>query len=377
MPFCKELVFENKPEGSSVLQSFSWDGNKYNSLLSKSAEDDLLIAINEITRQHTKIYTGQTEEHFFKVKLIDYSDEIEALINSKDFDFRLKRILPLKYEDSFSAKDVIHKHYREFMGDSLERFEYEVYLDNEKIYKPYDARCILESDIVFWDLSFEKESDEVPGDKIGVLWFTFNRKVTTNSENTPRGIYVRSKNMMLGNEYAIADSMTRLSSDYVATYRELTQTLNGVYGELLIDTERLSDNARRDWFKIDKSSNELKIILTDFLRKLKAYRYAASKAFNHKQDKTKKQVIEAYRNLTGGFNIAEFEKNFTDMTPEPVTENIFLYADDDIPRHSMTSKKFYETIIIALRQYCLENKGVDGIDELIKIRTFLKKYLNE
>ena len=50
-------------------------------------------------------------------------------------------------------------------------------------------------------------------------------------------------------------------------YRELTQTLNGIYGELLIDTARLSDNARRDWFKIYASSIQLRVV-SRILRKL-------------------------------------------------------------------------------------------------------------
>ena len=69
---------------------------------------------------------------------------------------------------------------------------------------------------------------------------------------------------------------------------ELTQTLNGVYGELLIDTQRLSDNARRDWFKIDLNSNQLRVILTDYLKKLTTHRRDASAAFNDKKAESKR-----------------------------------------------------------------------------------------
>lgn len=378
MPFCSKLVFVNKVKNSNDLQIFSWNGDKYNKLLAQSKEDDLAKAIDEITEYKTIQYEGNNNEHFFRVELINYSEEIAELITAADFKSKLCRLLPLRYSESFVGKDQIHNHYREFMGDNLDKYEFSVLLNGEQLFKPYTNDNILESDIVYWDLSFEQISEEIPCEKIGVLWFTFNRKVYSNPIDSPRGILVRSKNMLLGNEYAIADSVTKGSSDYVATYRELTQTLNGVYGELLIDTTRLSDNARRDWFKIDTSSNQLRVILVDYMKKLKAYRYAASQAFNDKKARQKREkVIVAYKELTGGFDTKQFEKDFyAAPAPEKNTPN-FIYADDDIPRHSVTAKKFYEEIIEGLKNYFMENEGDDGMESFIKVRTFLKHFLNK
>lgn len=377
MPFCNKLIFTNKIEGAAEVQEFTWNGEKYNKLLSQSASDDLEKAIDEITECNTKQYCGCASDHFFKVELISYSDEISDLLSLENFVDNLCKLLPVKYSETFSAKDRIHEHYASFMGDELQKFEFDVFLDDVQLFKPYKDEHILESDIVFWDLSFEKTSDDMPSEKIGVLWFTFNRRVSSNPPKAPRGIFVRSKNMLLGTEYAIADSVTKGNKEYVATYRELTQTLNGVYGELLIDTARLSDNARRDWFRIDASSIQLRNILTDYLRKLKAYRYAASLAFNDKQTETKKKkVIVAYEELTRGFDSKKFEQEFYDTDDEPKPENNFFYADDDIPRRSVTAKKFYEEILTGLKQYCTAMDGEQGIEIFIKMRTFLKQYLN-
>ena len=378
MPFCNKLVFTNKTEGSSIVQKFSWNGEKYNKLLSQSDSDDLEKAIDEITECYTEPYSGNSADHYFKVQLIEYREEITALIEMEDFKSNLCKLLPLKYNDSFPAKDQIHKHYLEYMGDGLEKYEFDVLLNGEALYKPYTEDNILESDIVFWDLCFEKTSDDIPNEKIGVLWFTFNRKVSSNPPKSPRGLLVRSKNMLLGTEYAIADSVTKGNNEYVATYRELAQTLNGVYGELLIDTARLSDNARRDWFRIDASSIQLRSILADYLKKLKAYRYAASQAFNDKQTEAKKKkVIFAYEELTKGFDIQKFEKDFYNTTNEPKDENLFFYADDDIPRRSVTAKKLYEEILTGLKEYFTEIDNEQGIELFIKARTFLKQYLEK
>lgn len=377
MPFCKELIFKNKVENEEEIQVFSWDGEKYNTLLSQSETDDLESAIEQITQKSILKYEGNISDHFFKVELVSYRTEIEELVNGKDFKQNLSRLLPLKYADSFEAKKSIHSHYEKFMGESLEKYEFDVYLDNEQLYKPYSEAHILESDVVFWDLSFEQLSEEVPAEKIGVLWFTFNRKVSSNPANSPRGIFVRSKNMLLGNEYAIADSVSKGNNDYVTTYRELTQTLNGVYGELLIDTQRLSDNARRDWFKIDLNSNQLRVILTDYLKKLTTYRRDASAAFNDKKAESKRtKVINSYRELTGGFDTKQFERDFYSPEPEK-EEKIFQYANDDIPRHSITAKKFYDEIVVALKEYFIKTDEDKGIEKFLKIRTYLKHKLND
>lgn len=376
MPFCKELIFKNKVENEEEIQVFSWDGEKYNTLLSQSETDDLESAIEQITQKSVLKYEGNISDHFFKVELVSYRTEIEELVNGKDFKRKLSRLLPLKYADSFEAKKAIHNHYKKFMGESLEKYEFDVYLDDDQLYKPYSETHILESDIVFWDLSFDQLSEEVPAEKIGVLWFTFNRKVSSNPADSPRGIFVRSKNMLLGNEYAIADSVSKGNNDYVTTYRELTQTLNGVYGELLIDTQRLSDNARRDWFKIDQNSNQLRVILTDYLKKLTTYRRDASAAFNDKKAESKRtRVINSYRELTGGFDTKQFEKDFYSPESEK-EERIFQYANDDIPRHSITAKKFYDEIVIALKEYFIKTEKDNGIEIFLKIRTYLKQKLN-
>ena len=376
MPFCKKLVFKNKTVGNNIVQCFSWDGNRYNELLSTAEEDDLETAITKITDSYEE-RSNSIDEHYFRVELIDFKEEINSLVHSKNFEVSLSKLLPLQYSDSFAAKETIHKHYLEFMDSPLEQYEYIVCLNNKQLFKPYDENSILESDIVIWDLSFSNCGDS-DNERIGILWFTFNRKVSANPSNSPRGILVRSKNMLMGNEYALANAISNSNSEYVATYRELTQTLNGVFGELLIDTHKLSDNARRDWFKIDQYCLQLGVIITDFLRKLKEYRYAASQAFNDKNNQTKRErVISAYVNLTNGVNPRLFEEEFYSLVEKDAPKNSFIYANDDIPRLSVQNKRLYETIIRLIRQYCIESYGDEGIEQFIRIRTFIKQKLND
>jgi len=327
------------------------------------------------------MYDGDISEHFFKVEIINYNVEIEELLAREDFKAKLCMMLPLRYSPEFTCQKEISDYYEKFMGYSLDRYSFPINLNGEEIYKPYNDSNILESGINFWELRYRSKEKGVAGEKIGILWYTFNRKVTANPTDKPYGILVRSKNMLMGDHNALADALFRSKSDdYVATFRELTQTLQGVYGEMLLDSPQLNDNARRDWFRIDDASIELRNIIFDFMKRLHTYRYVASKAFNAiENDVNRKKLTEAFTNLTSNYEPKEFVDNFYE-TKRAATEKqssstpAFKYADDDIPYASLTNKKFYEKIAQSLREYFLQK---NDIQEFLKIRAYIKKSMNK
>jgi hypothetical protein len=216
-------------------------------------------------------------------------------------------LLPLNYSPDFTWQKLIKDEYAMCMGRALENYCFSILLNGNELFKPYRNGHILESDIVFWPLQFRAKSADSAPTKFGVLWFTFNRLVKVVTEKGPYGIMVRSKNMLVGSTDALAQVVSNSKSDYVATDREITQTLSSVYGEILIDTNELSDNARRDWFKVDSASLELRNIIAEFLRRLISYRNAASKALNDKNNNQKKnKFIKTYTELTCGIDAEHF-----------------------------------------------------------------------
>ena len=191
----------------------------------------------------------------------------------------------------------------------------------------------------------------------------------------------------MGDHNALADAMFRnKSDDYVATFRELTQTLQGVYGEMLLHSTRLNDNARRDWFRPDSASIELRNIIFDFMRRLHAYRNVASKAFNAiENDKNKQKLTEAFIELTSNYEPKEFVASFYDSkrkNEESKNENNgnskpdphYEFADEDIPHSSITIKKFYDKLIAFVKEFFVSK---DELQEFLRLRAYLKKQLNE
>lgn len=377
MPFCDRLVFQNKPKGCAQTQIFCWNGQNYAKLLLQEKDQDLSDAIADISQSSEVAYEGDAGDHFFKVSIEHYHEEIDELIRSDDFTKQLSMLLPLRYSPTFTAQGLIKQEYEKLMHKSLDQFGYDIRLDGTPLYKPYEDHHILESEIVFWPLQLKAKSDDLPAEKIGLLWFTFNRRVTANPTSEPRGIRVRSKNMLVGNNDSLAVAVSVNSRDYVATYRELTQSLAGVYGEMLLYTSSLEDNARRDWFKISASSIELRGIIAEFLRRLIAYRYAASKAFNDRSSIKKKQtLITTYSELTQGIKQEQFLSHFyvQEQPRESNRDTVFDYADDDLPRASVAIKRFYDRALGALRDFYAEE---NDLQTFFKMRAYLKKKLNE
>jgi hypothetical protein len=213
-------------------------------------------------------------------------------------------------------------------------------------------------------------------ERIGILWFTFNRIIKARPKDRPYGILVRSKNMLMGDQYALANDVIRSKSDYITTPRELTQALNGVCGEMLINYEKLRDNARRDWFRIDEDSIILRHIIVEFMKRLHTYRYAASDYFSDKKkEKREERLIEAYKGLITNYDPDKFIPEINKLKKEiEASKEVFEFADDDIATLAITTKRFYDRLMKCLYEYF---SGRNKIGEFIEIRTTIKKCLNQ
>lgn len=374
MPLCSQLVFENKPPGINKRLIFTWDGEKFNDLLNKG--EDIDATLDQITSGSSENYDGDIGDHYFKVKIQGYQEAIKDLLISKSFQNQLCTLLPLRYSPKFTKQNEIKNKYNDFMGQNLDKFSCSVKLDNKELYKPYTDKDILASDIVFWDLLYPSMEENASTERIGILWFTFNRVIKALPKDRPYGIMVRSKNMLMGDQYALANDVIRSKSDYITTPRELTQALNGVCGEMLINYDKLKDNARRDWFRIDEESIKLRHIIVELMRRLHIYRYAASDYFSDKKkEKREERLIEAYKGLITNYNLDKFIPDINKLKKEiKASKEVFEFADDDITSLSITIKRFYDRLMRCLYEYF---SGKKEIEEFIEIRTTIKKYLNQ
>lgn len=383
LPFCKTLRFRNKIIGTSKIDICTWQGERYRELLNTNDEttfQEIVNAIVDIKQEEG----NDPESHYFEVEIIGYGSELEDdVILNTNFEQRLRKMLPVKYDDSFPSAKLIEEQYRKFMNEELSDFMCSVVLDGTELRKAYtDVNNVLDSGLVFIPIKEKEGPNKKPGDKIGLLWFTFNKKPVAVKDDSCYGIMIRSKNVLMGDNDSFADLCTN-SKRYVATYTELAATLRGVYGELLINSTVLRDNARREWFRTDEHSIFLKYVIVDFMSNLYAYRYAASKYFRaraeDKSEKKKQSLKIAIRSLLNVdenlLDVDDFCKKETKDSTREGNDNIEKpYSEEDIPRQNITKKRNYDEIMKVMEAFFIKE---EKYELFLKLRAFVKKFFGK
>ncbi len=375
LPFCEKLTFRNKAKNSNKIQKCTWEGKKYRNFLdNENVKDDLESIVRKIvTFEEENTGYEKTSEHFFEVILEEYTEEIEGMIKGGKFRERLIRMLPLKYKDNFKKAEKILSKYKDFMNESIERFMISVKYNGEDLFKTYDDKFILGSDIVFWEIRGKQKRDGSVGDKIGLLWFTFDKHLKSKTSDEYYGILTRSKNVLMGTN----DTFAQVANDnkaYVTTFREMAQVLRGIYGELLINSPFLSDNSRRDWFLPDQHSMDLSNIITDFMRRLHKYRYCASKYFRSKSSTEKEDLKKALYEL---INIKDNQIDYNYFYEKEIEKEkgaSGLFSEQDIPNQNQSMKKCYDILMTIIEAYF--NKTKNRV-LFIKLRAYIVNYFKK
>jgi len=315
----------------------------------------------------------EKSKQYFEVVLENYSDEIQEMLSDASFKEKLIRMLPLEYDRKFNGAKTIMSRYKSFMREDLKTFMISVKYNGERLFKSYNDAFILDSGIVFWEVRGKKKKDGSLGDKMGLLWFTFEGHLRSHDNDEYYGILTRSKNVLMG----VNDTFAQVADAnklYVTTFREMAQGLRGIYGELLINAQHLSDNSRRDWFLPDEHSRVLNSVITDFMLRLHQYRYCASRYFRKNATKTKEELKHALDELIDlkAHNI-DYDK-FSEKEEESKRRKTPAgksFAEEDIAYKSQSMKKCYGILMKIIEEYF---RKIKKRVLFLKLRAFIVTY---
>jgi len=393
MPFCDKVIFKNKDETFEKIQRFVLEGKKYDELLEKGL--DLEEIFEKISPPSEDEENSSDDTHFFEVTMENVHEELLNYIFAKKnrrgkksemdnqptatFKEELKILLPLPYHSSFEYGKTIHKKYSEIFREELEKYEFEITLNGELLYKPFNIDKSKKGQYCSLVLKLpRKEGEEMP---IAMVWYRMN--YVFKSIGDDYGIDVRNKNFLMKGKSALADEAQK--SDYTqTTHSQYISALKGVRGEMLIspilkdNKPLLEDNSRRDWFRIDKNSMILTDMICQLLNDMHDYRYKASKVFNKlikdRSEEEKEKLYESLLRLTDNKNINEISKHFETNEKKELTHNVDepdIVADySDIPTLIYPQQEIYKKIMLIVYNYLKDNKG-------IKLYYGLKAYLIE
>jgi molecular chaperone HtpG len=406
LSFCEKLVFRNKEASNGELKTFALDGEEYRKILSQigGGNADLNTVMEKIKSTDTSAEMNQDGGDWsFEVSLEKVTDELMDCIYqnkpkrgrigkqekttitgdskpTEDFRKTLSVLLPVPYAVGFSKGEEIAEKYNEYFSSPLREREYMIFLNGEALVKPFaideekDFRIIP---IRIKDLRGETISASNDSEIIGLLWMSFDYVFKAVGENF--GVAVRSKNMLVRGGSVLAEEASN-SRDAVTTYGQYLSAIKGVTGELLLETKFLSDNSRRDWFKVDLNSLQLRDQLCQLMNRMHNYRYKISRYMHNdmRTDAEKQQVIAAYREFVDDNydkkSTLPIEQYMQGRLQEENAQERNERADvRDILGYTMTQKQFYKTMMQSIYNY-FEDKE---ITDYYALKSYILRELNQ
>lgn len=254
LAYCKELVFISSAKGEDTTSIMTCDAKKMRGLIdengsgTKHSANEVLHAINRFDKKQT----DDIDSHFFRVELIDISQENTDLLDFQQVKDYLSFVAPVPYQSSFYYRSDVYKHAKEL---NLKLDEYHITLDGEPIFKKYttilkDVTGTKYDDI--FGVHF-KDFYGVDGKLFAWMWVGLSRfQKAIPKTNQMRGLRLRKENIQIGGE----DSLQKLfKEDRGNSY---------FIGEVFAVNKSLIPNSQRDYF----NENTMR---AEFERELRKY----------------------------------------------------------------------------------------------------------
>ncbi|MBE8950903.1 MAG: ATP-binding protein [Quinella sp. 3Q1] len=261
--YCKTLIFTSTRKGGTKLSTMTFDAEKLRIMTESDKKYTAEIILNAtVTFSET---TTDADEHFFKVELIDVTnDELLKVTLEKDEDPSkietvrdyLSFVAPVEYRNTFSHREKIYKYAAEL---GVKITEYKIFINGEPLAKNYkDNFTTKNGEDKIFDVAFktfrDDENNLIAWSWIGLSQFKGVIQKTKANPNHMRCIRLRSGNIQIGDEN-VFQSRKLFTEDRGTTY---------FVGEVHAVDTKLKPNSQRDYFA---NNDTLKL----FEEKLKKY----------------------------------------------------------------------------------------------------------
>jgi molecular chaperone HtpG len=242
--YCKILQFKTKAFKDDKFSSSTWDCEKLRLLIKDDNDFDTQEILKEVVDFRCQKYEGDLDDHFFEVKMFDLHSSRDILLNVPLVKAYLSEIapVPFNYKGFRFAERIEHEIRKKVPNYQI----YSIYVNGEKIFKPYTDLIYLRGDKKdkIQDIDFVELSNGV-----GPLAFGWIAKTDLLGTIAPfshiDGLRVRKDNILIGNKDLLSEF-----------YRE-TRFNNYLMGEIHTIDTKLIPNSRRDDFEDNQQRDEL------------------------------------------------------------------------------------------------------------------------
>lgn len=244
LAYCREVVFETRTLQDEFVAVFRWDKTNLEKYLREKGNfdlDDLINSCVEVSFREPKRDEG---DHFFRVSLNNispfYKDQLLFLPEIKN---HIAITCPVPYKQSF---EPFSTQIRNNLGGFGGFKEYRIFVNGEKVFKPYDKRISISENVELNIDSIKFLSvPGINGKPIAKGWVA----ITNFPGSLPKRIQVRGIRIRQGN-LALGDEL--FCSDFFPEQRFATWNIGEIHCNSC-----LTPNARRDGFETNLNCEKL------------------------------------------------------------------------------------------------------------------------
>ena len=282
LAYCREVVYETRTLQDEFVSVFRWDKTNLEKYLKENGNfdlDDLINSCVEVSFREPKRDEG---DHFFRVSLNHispfYKDQLLFLPEIKN---HIAITCPVPYKQSFEPFSTqIRNNLKGFGGFK----EYLIFVNGEKIFKPYDKKVSISENVELNIDSIKFLSvPGISGKPIAKGWVAIsNFPGSLPKRIQVRGIRIRQGNLALGDEF--------FCSDFFPEQRFTTWNIGEIHCNSC-----LIPNARRDGFETNLNCEKL------FEALIQLGKFLAQEIRNHSK------IRSIVKNLNEGIHSLENE----------------------------------------------------------------------
>ncbi|MGE0086259.1 MAG: ATP-binding protein [Desulfococcaceae bacterium] len=261
LAYCEELQFITSYRGENCKTIMLWDCKELKKYLQPGKYQDmsLIDVINAITVLEAQ--SEQTEEHYFEVILNGIQQGHDNLLDIDDIQDYLSQVAPVSFDcQTLIALQKINQKLKE-VGKEPEEFN--IFLNREKIYKPYKVNFFANKKKDFiTDINFF-ESYKRDGSLFFLGWYGITDLLGMVEEENVSGLRARKGNILIG---------TNRTFDIFFGSGTNQRFNRWFIGEIYIFDNGLIPNTRRDDFEKNDAyfdfKRELEKIIKEKLSRL-------------------------------------------------------------------------------------------------------------
>lgn len=306
--------------------------------------------LNDLINKYTTIeeYPDTLDSHYTKVILHDIKENANELLDFETLKNHLGQVMPVEFnKKSFKLGETISK---KILENVKNHWLIDIYLNGEKIYKPYGDLDEL-SGLFFYPIYKDENTKE---ELLAYAWVLKNGKnskaITNDSVKNIRAIY---KGFMIGNKELLSNVLFSQGRQFTAAW---------FAGEIYIVDEELIPTSARDNFESNEARRNLFLQLREQLgRKLDKTANDTSKinSLIKEKEKTKDEI-------------AKIDKLIKDKIPKEIIEQ--KEKEIELKKRAL-EKRIKETKNVIPKSLVQEtNKMIQEID---KVKDQIEKIKNK